>query len=203
MTAVRAAAPPGPRGEPGPAPPASPVVLVVGLGNVLMGDDGFGPYVARLLESRYTCPDRVSILDLGTPGLDLIPHLTGIDVLILVDTVRSDGPPGSLRLYDRAALLRHPPQQRTRPHDPGVEETLLALDLAGGGPSEVLLVGVIPGPVKSGVGLTPVLRAAVPRAVRAVLRELGRRGRPLRRRPVPLPADIWWEAGERSVPCTR
>lgn len=202
MTADRAVGQ-GPGRDGGPAPPAPSSVLVVGLGNVLMGDDGFGPYVARLLEARYQCPDGVSILDLGTPGLDLIPHLSGIDVLILVDTVRSDGPPGSLRLYDRAALLRRPPQQRTSPHDPGVKEALLALDLAGGGPAEILLVGVIPGPVKSGAGLTPVLRAAAPRAVRAVLHDLRRRGRPLRRREAPLPADIWWEAGERCVPCTR
>jgi hydrogenase maturation protease len=200
------------------APHATPRVLVVGLGNVLMGDDGFGPYVARLLESRYDSPEGVSILDLGTPGLDLIPFLSDAEVVILLDTVRASGPPGTIRLYDRSALLWHPPQQRIGPHDPGVKEALLALDLAGGGPSEVLLIGVVPAKVRTGTGLSPAVRSAVPRAVRAVLRDLRRRGLSLVRRREPRPPDIWWEAGDDpagasgdaarpaggwGVPCTR
>ena len=50
-------------------------VRVVGLGNVLMQDDGVGPHVARVLEAGWTVPENVRVLDLGTPGLDLVPHL--------------------------------------------------------------------------------------------------------------------------------
>lgn len=68
-------------------------VAVLGLGNVLMGDDALGPYAVRLLEARYELPGRVPVLDIGTPGLDLVPYFEGVDALVLVDTVRSEAPP--------------------------------------------------------------------------------------------------------------
>jgi hypothetical protein len=67
-------------------------------------------------------------------------------------------------------------------------------DFAGGGPREVLLVGVIPESVATGVGLRAPVRAAVDRAVDAVVRELERLGVPPRALPAGQPPDIWWEA---------
>lgn len=171
-------------------------ISVIGLGNVLMGDDAFGPYVVRELQARYTFPGDVDVQDLGTPGIDLTAHLAGLGALILVDTVKSAGAPGELRTYRRDDILRHPPQPRLSPHDPSLKEALLMADFAGGGPAEVLLVGVIPESVATGVGLRTPVRGAVDGAVEAVVRELERLGAP----PRPLPPgdrpDIWWEADE-------
>ena len=64
---------------------------------------------------------------------------------ILIDTVKAPLPPGSLRLYKKADLLRRAPGVRVSPHDPGVKETLLALEFAGRAPREVALIGVVPG----------------------------------------------------------
>lgn len=176
-------------------------VGVVGLGNVLMHDDAAGPYVVRRLEAAYDFPAGVELLDLGTPGLDLHPFLEGLDLLILVDTVRSDGAAGDLRTYDRDGILKHPPQPRVSPHDPGVKEALLALEFAGGGPSDIVLIGVIPASVGQGIGLTPAVQNAVPAIEAAVLRELHERGIvPTERRPV-LEPDLWWERdGTDPVP---
>src|SRR6266508_490834 len=69
-------------------------IRVLGIGNVLMGDDGFGPYVVEALGARYEFPDNVSVIDVGTPGLDLAPFLIGADAIIVIDTVRSDGEAG-------------------------------------------------------------------------------------------------------------
>lgn len=167
-------------------------VGVIGLGNVLMGDDAFGPWVVQTLLAGYEFPDGVSVEDLGTPGLDLVPYLADLDALVLVDTVRSEAPPGSLRLYRRAQILEHPPPARLSPHDPGVKEALLATEFAGRGPREVLLVGAVPAGTAMGVHLSPAVREAVPLAVAEVLRELERLGRAARRRPSPLAPDIWW-----------
>lgn len=175
-----------PRG--GPAP-----VSVVGLGNVLMGDDGLGPYVVRRLMATHEFPAEVSVSDLGTPGLDLYPHLTGCRALIVVDTVRADAPPGTLRLYRRDDILRHTPQARLSPHDPGLKETLLTLEFAGEGPADLLLVGVVPGEIRNGTGLSAPVRAAVARAEDAVLDELARLGCAATPRAVPERPDIWWE----------
>ncbi|MDX1675950.1 MAG: hydrogenase maturation protease [Longimicrobiales bacterium] len=172
-------------------------VAVVGLGNILVGDDAFGPYVVRQFDALYDTDEEVQVLDLGTPGLDLAPHLDGLDALVVVDTVRADGPPGTLRTYTKEELLARPTPSRTNPHQPGVKETLLMLDLEGEGPTEVLLVGVVPERVETGVGMTRALHEAVPATLARVAEELDRLGHPARRRAVPRDPDIWWERPRR------
>ena len=174
-------------------------IRILGLGNVLMSDDGFGPYVARVLEAFYEFPRDVEVLDVGTPGLDLTPYLLGADAVIFVDTVTSTGSPGETRVYDRAEILRHPPQARTGPHDPGLKEALLTVDAAGAGPPIVTLIGVIPEWVATGTALSPAVGAAVTTVVRLVIDELDRLGVPAVARPIPRPPNIWWE----GVPETR
>jgi hydrogenase maturation protease len=173
----------------------SPRVVVVGLGNVLMGDDAFGPWVVQTLLAEHDFQEGVAVEDLGTPGLDLMPYVTDVEALVLVDTVRSDAAPGTVRLYRRDDLLKHPPQARLSPHDPGVKEALLTAEFAGRGPREVLLVGAVPETTAMGVGLSPALRAAVPLAAAEVLRELGRLGCPATPRSAPVSPDIWWARG--------
>ena len=172
------------------------MIRVLGLGNVLMSDDGFGPYVARVLEAFYEFPADVEVIDVGTPGLDLTPYLLNTDAVIFIDTVRSDGSAGETRVYDRAQILRHPPQARTGPHDPALKEALLTVDAAGAGPLIVTLIGVIPEWVATGVSLSPVVSAAVTSVVRRVIEELDRLGASAVPRPVPQTPHIWWDLPE-------
>jgi hydrogenase maturation protease len=171
-----------------------PAVTVFGLGNVLMRDDAFGPYVIRTLEAGHVFPPEVQVLDAGTPGLELSTILEDCGALVVVDTVRAEGSPGELRLYRREELLRYAPAQRITPHDPGLKETLLVLELQGEAPPDVLVVGVIPERVGYGIGLSEAARAAVPDAVAAILEELSRLGHPAEPRAEPLEPGIWWEA---------
>ena len=168
-------------------------IAVLGLGNVLEGDDAFGPWVIQWLTAHWEFGEGVSVEDLGTPGLDLHPFLVDREVIIVVDTVRSGGAPGELRLYRKDQILRHAPQPRLSPHDPGLKESLMALEFRGDPPREVLLVGAIPGTVDHLIGMTPQLRAAVPLAGAEVVRELARLGHPPTRRDPPGEPDIWWE----------
>jgi hydrogenase maturation protease len=175
-------------------------VAVVGIGNVLMGDDAFGPCVARVLQARYAFPPEVEVQDLGTPGLDLTAYLTELTALILVDTVKSKGDAGELRQYRRHEILRQAPQPRLSPHDPSLKEALLMAELGGGGPEDVLLVGVVPALVGTGVGLSAEVRGAVEPAVEAVLAELDNLGLPARALDAPAPADVWWEQAASWLP---
>jgi hydrogenase maturation protease len=170
-------------------------IRVLGLGNVLMGDDGFGPYVVRQLDALYDCPDDVEIVDVGTPGLDLMPFLLGAGAVVFVDTVKSGGAPGEIRRYGRDAILRHAPLPRLSPHDPGVKASLLTLEFAGAGPAHASLVGVVPKSVDVGPGLSDEVRAAVPGVIGAIVEELTALGAPPRLRAAALPAGVWWEAG--------
>jgi hydrogenase maturation protease len=168
------------------------VIRVLGLGNVLMSDDGFGPFVVRVLEATYEAPADVEFVAVGTPGLDLTPYLLDAEAVIFVDTVTSKGRPGQIRTYDRGDILRHPPQTRTGGHDPALKEALLTVDAAGKGPRSVKLVGVVPAWIATGVVLSPEVEAAVGYAVMAVMEELERLGVRLTRRRGSARPDIWW-----------
>lgn len=170
---------------------------VIGLGNVLMSDDAFGPYVIQLLDAAYTFPENVLLRDLGTPSLDLITYIEDLDALIIVDAVYSDGEPGEMRTYRRAEILCQPLQPRVSPHEPGLKEALLMAEFDGCGPREALLVGVIPEKTETGVGLSPSVREALAQAVSEVIRELARLGVSASPRLHPQKPQIWWE-GESS-----
>ena len=168
------------------------MIRVLGLGNVLMSDDGFGPFVVRVLEATYECPPGVDFVDAGTPGLDLTPFLLDAEAVIFVDTVTSRGQPGEIRVYDRDAILAVPPQTRTGGHDPALKEALLTVAATGGGPSTVRLVGAIPEWVATGVTLSPRLEAAVGPAILAIVATLADLGVRLTRRAHPHVPHIWW-----------
>jgi hydrogenase maturation protease len=168
-------------------------IAVLGLGNVLMGDDALGPTVIAHLQARYDFPENVRVEDLGTPGLDLHPHLAGASALIMVDVVKASGEAGELHQYRKDDILRHLPQARTGPHDPSFKEALLALEFAGEQPDEVLLVGVIPRTTTEATDLSPPVQAAVEGAVAAVCAELERLGSPARPRREPAAPELWWK----------
>jgi len=171
---------------------ATPTTYVLGLGNVLMGDDGFGPAVVRAFEAEYLVPAGVAVVDLGTPGLDLSPWLADADCVVIVDTVRSTLRPGTLRTFTKAELLRHAPSARVSPHDPGLKESLLTLEFAGRAPADVALVGVVPASSEMDLELSPSVKAAVPAAVEAVAAALEQFGVHARRRAHPASEGAWW-----------
>jgi hydrogenase maturation protease len=153
-----------------------PTTYVLGLGNVLMGDDGFGPAVVRAFHAHYVVGPGIEVVDLGTPGLDLAPWLADAEHVILVDTVKSKEPAGTLLVYDKHDVLRHPPAARIGPHDPGVKQALLALEFAGRGPRALTLIGVVPQRIALSTELSTPALDAIPRAIEAVLDALGRDG---------------------------
>ena len=69
---------------------------MLGLGNILLMDEGLGVRAVERLAAAYDLPENVEILDGGTLGLDLLPRLDGVDALLLVDAVKAGGPPGTL-----------------------------------------------------------------------------------------------------------
>jgi hydrogenase maturation protease len=180
-------------GRPALPPCDSPYrVTLLGLGDVVMRDDAMGPYVIRMLEATYdTCPG-ITLVDSGMPGFDLESRIAGKDAVIIVGTVRSAGTPGQIRLYQKDDILWNG-LACASPLQPGLKETLLRLEEQGKAPREVLLVGVIPLEVHAGAGLSSAVRAAVPTAMRVVVRELIRLQHVPVLRPDSWPADIWWE----------
>lgn len=166
---------------------------VVGIGNVLMGDDALGAHVIKRLEAEYELPPEVETVEAGTPGAALPGILEKFDAVVVVDALRSRGTPGEVRVLDKARLLSKDPALPMSPHEPGLREALFSMEFQGGGPREALLVGVVAGRVSMEIGLSPEVARAVPAAVDEVVRRLEALGVALRRRPDPAPPDLWWE----------
>jgi hydrogenase maturation protease len=173
-------------------------ICVMGVGNVLMGDDALGPFVLASLAAIWEFPPEVDLVDAGTPGLDLTLLLDGYDALIAIDALQGEGRPGNVRSYRREELLAGALPVVLGPHEPTLREALLRLQLFGRCPREVLLLGAYPSTVETGTGLSPEVRRAVPGIVARVVRELERLGARPVLRPAARAADIWWE---RSPAC--
>jgi len=172
---------------------AAAKIAVLAVGNVLMQDDAVGPYVLAELVSRFEMPSQVRIEDLGTPGLDLHPHLMDLDAAVFIDAIQSTDAPGTVRRLDRGQLLAAAPAQRTGGHDPALREALLALEFNGRAPKEIFLIGIVPAATSYVTGLTEPVREAVEQAVAMVVDTLRDLGHAPRRRPEALPVDNWWE----------
>jgi hydrogenase maturation protease len=145
-------------------------LLVAGIGNMFFGDDGFGPEVARVLAAGDV--PGVKIEDFGIRGLHLAYELlSGYDRAFLIDAVRRGGRPGTLYLIE--------PDSRRRPsmpdaHRMDLENVLAFLDLIGGTPPPITLIGCEPAEVDEEIGLSPPVRDAIAPAadlVRRLLRE--------------------------------
>lgn len=166
--------------------------LIGGVGNVLLGDDGVGPYVLRLIDAQYDFGPEVRLLDLGTPALDLTHQIVGLHSLILVDSVTSDDPVGTLVRYSKEDILRETPAERLDPHSPALSECLMTASMLGASPEHVLLVGIVGAVYEPGEPLSAAVRQSVQLAIDAVLQELRRLGFSYQKRLVPHEPGIWW-----------
>lgn len=158
-----------------------------------MGDDGVGPYFARTLESRYDFSEGIEVVDFGTPGLDFVVHIAGLDSLILVDAVDSGKEPGSIWLYRKADIMASPVPMRLDPHQPALKESLLVADIDGNGPKDVVLIGITGQKYGFSNTLTDPVRKAVDEAIDLVLKELDALGVSYTKKAHPTAPDVWWE----------
>lgn len=150
-------------------------LLVLGLGNVLLEDDGVGSAAVSLLLDRFEPPADVAALDGGTLGLSLLPYLEAADAVILVDAVRADAAPGSVVRVEGEDVA---PAVATRlsPHQVGVADLLDGARWLGHYPEHVVLLGLVPQSMALSVGLTPPVRTSLPDLVDAIVVEAGALG---------------------------
>jgi hydrogenase maturation protease len=156
-------------------------LVVLGLGNVLLEDDGVGAAAVALLRDRYEAPCGVQVLDGGTLGLSLLPYLDAADAVILVDAVRADERPGSLvRLTGEEVA----PAVATRlsPHQVGVADLLDGARWLGRYPRRVVLLGLVPQSMNLVVGLSASVRPALPALVERIVDEARMLGFAFRRK---------------------
>ena len=152
-------------------------MLVAGIGNIFLGDDGFGVEVANRLAGR-ALPDGVRVADFGIRGVHLAYELLdGYDALVLVDAVPMGEPPGTVAIIEPELRRRSARPTTTRApaldaHSMNPAVVLGMLASLGGQVDRVLVVGCQPSVIDEGIGLSSPVAAAVDRAVDAVLEAL-------------------------------
>lgn len=145
--------------------------LVLGLGNTIMSDDGIGPKVIEQLQQNAGLPEGVVLLDGGTLGLDLLPHLEGVQRLIIVDAVEIGQLAGTcVRLAGDDVPMAL--ETKLSPHQMGMKDLLAVARLMGQLPDEIVLIGVQPACLEMDTELTPPVAAALPILVAMVQTEL-------------------------------
>jgi hydrogenase maturation protease len=157
--------------------PAPPRVLVAGVGNVLRGDDGFGPAVVTALEAAGPLPPGLRTIEVGIGGIGLVHELLeGCDALLVVDAVDRGGEPGSLYLLEPevpdadgiSPAERH--ALATDLHEVVPGQVLILARALGVLPPVVRIVGCQPGETEDfSLELTPAVQRAVPAAIKVIL----------------------------------
>lgn len=166
-------------------------ILVLGLGNVLLADDGVGAAALARLERDYYVPSAVRLVEGGTLGLFLLDEIAAAEHLVLVDAVATGAAPGSLVRLDGAEVI-DAVRERLSVHQVGVADLLDVARLLGRYPASVVLLGLVPGAITLSVTRTPAVERGIAALVSAVVQEVKSLGYDL----VPRMRD---RAGDRPI----
>lgn len=156
-------------------------VLVLGIGNILLSDEGAGIRAVEYLRDNYTLPEDVETVDGGTVGIELLPFIEGRSLIIIADAVNTGHPPGTVaKIEDLPAFF----QKRTSPHQLGIIDVFALAALSDAPPPKTLLFGIEPQTLGTGLGLSPEIEAKLPYLVGKIAEELCTMGYDVHERPV-------------------
>lgn len=148
----------------------SPKIMVMGVGNILMSDEGLG---VRFLDQlkKMDLPDNVELLEGGTAGLELVHLVQEVDYLIIVDAINAKAEPGALFRFHPGDLQVIPEQYEVSFHQIGIIEVLAMAKVLGQAP-QTLIFGIQPKSLEWGLDISPEIEALFPRLVEFVLKEV-------------------------------
>jgi hydrogenase maturation protease len=156
-------------------------VLVLGMGNLLLEDEGLGVRALEVLQQRYEIPPGVELLDGGTTGMGLLDDISGREHLIVLDAVQTGDPPGTLvRLAGDDVPVYF--SMRISPHQLGLSDVLATLELSGEKPAEVVVLGLVPQSLEMDLELSELIAEKLGALVESATAELERLGFPLQSR---------------------
>jgi len=146
-------------------------VVILGVGNLLMSDEGVGVHAVNALEQKYSFPEGVRCVDGGTSTQELLGDLEDLDHLIVLDAVAAGASPATMIRLEGAAV---PSAFTTKlsPHQVGIADLLAMLTFIGHAPKRVVVLGVEPAVLSLGMELSPEVAARVPELCAQVVEEL-------------------------------
>lgn len=161
--------------------------LILGIGNLLWADEGFGVRAVEELHRLYEFPPNVKLLDGGTQGLYLLDHVASADILVIFDAVDYGLAPGTMLLREDGDVPSFLGAKKMSLHQTGFQEVLASAELLGKAPAHLFLIGVQPVELEDyGGSLRPQVKAQIPAAIEEAVRYLRRLGIEAERRAEPL-----------------
>jgi len=160
----------------GPCAQAAPRrAVILGIGNTILSDEGVGVHAAAALAAHYALPEGVRVIDGGTAGMELLDELADLDLLLVLDAVKSRRAAGELLCLTGAAV---PVFFRSKlsPHQISICDVLASLEFCGHAPRDLVLVGVEPQSLDLGLELSPAVAGRIPAMVDMAVTQLAQRG---------------------------
>lgn len=162
-------------------------VLILGIGNLLWADEGFGVRAVETLNQRFLLPDNVRLMDGGTQGIYLVPYVQQADVLVIFDAIDYGLPPGTLKIIRDADVPKFMGVKKMSLHQTGFQEVLALAELLGDYPEQLLLIGVQPVDIEDyGGSLTAEAKAQIAPALNIAVDFVRSLGLDVAPRPHPL-----------------
>lgn len=146
-------------------------ISLIGLGNLLLGDEGVGVHAVEALKKNYEFPEEIRLLDGGTLGLDLLHLIEGVEKVLFVDAVDVKREPGTIAVIqgeDLPSLL----EPKLSLHHVGLSDLLFASGFLGTRPAEIVLVGIQPETMEIGLELSKTIQGRFDRLLETVLEKL-------------------------------
>ncbi len=147
-----------------------PKIVILGVGNVLLSDEGVGVHIANEL-MKMALPPEVSVVEGGTDGFGLLNIITEADRLIVVDAIKGGAPPGSIYRFDIGEVKNCPSGFKSSLHQIGILEVLDLSALIGKTP-RATVIGIEPKSLEMGMEPSPEIKAKIPRLIELILGEL-------------------------------
>jgi len=152
-------------------------ILLLGIGNLLCADEGFGVRAVQELHRQWRFPEQVTLLDGGTQGVKLLPHMQSAQLMIVFDAMDCGLAPGAVRVLANEQVPRFLGANKLSLHQTGFQEVLALAALTGNYPDELVLIGVQPADIRDyGGPLRAVVKARIPTALAIALSRLRRWG---------------------------
>ena len=165
-------------------------IAVLGVGNVLLSDEGFGVRVVQHLMKYYEFQPPIRLIDGGTLGWDLLNFLQGVEKLIVVDAIEGKAVPGTFFVFRNEEVKTYF-KRKVSGHEAGIQEVLAWFELMGKPIEEITVIGVQPLSLETGLKLTPLVEKQIPKAVEEIIKQLEQWDVKVFKRANPLDLGMW------------
>ncbi len=146
-------------------------IAILGIGNVLLKDEGIGVHVLNELKRRYVFPENVELIDGGTMGLDLLPFIENKSKILFIDAVNFRAEPGAIGELNNAEIPSYF-SSKLSVHQIALPDMLAAGNLLGNIPEEMCLIGIQPETFETGYGLSSLIQGKINDLILHVINKL-------------------------------